>query len=257
MKFACASIAALCSLASLAYAPQAQAGHTIRADLPCPFGGGGSPGPTAAWVVASGASPFNPGGPTTNPATLSAVLANLPEPTDEAGLTITAATQYDWYTNPIPSALSCTDMPNAPGPIEQVIDYTLAGGSLGLAAGDTEVEFNYDGSLNGAKGTASFVMGGVTYTSAGTTLPTGANNQNDFIFSKSGALVGALVVDPNSEIASINSGVPTGWTASGGGGGGTVTAPEIDPTSAIAALTLLAGGLAVLRGGRRTLLPVR
>jgi hypothetical protein len=33
-------------------------------------------------------------------------------------------------------------------------------------------------------------------------------------------------------------------------GGGTVTAPEIDPTSAISALTLLLGGLAVLRGRR-------
>jgi len=34
------------------------------------------------------------------------------------------------------------------------------------------------------------------------------------------------------------------------GGGGTVSAPEIDPASAMAGLTLLMGGLAVLRGRR-------
>jgi hypothetical protein len=37
---------------------------------------------------------------------------------------------------------------------------------------------------------------------------------------------------------------------SGGGGGGVTAAPEIDPASAGAALTLLAGGLAVLRARR-------
>jgi hypothetical protein len=37
----------------------------------------------------------------------------------------------------------------------------------------------------------------------------------------------------------------------GGGGGGDVQqAPEIDPAGAMASLTLLAGGLAVLRGRR-------
>jgi hypothetical protein len=255
MKYA-VTIAALSSALCLMGANRVEAGgHAIRADLPCPFGGGGSPGPTAAWVLAGGASPFNPGAPTANEATLSAVISNLPEPTDEAGLTITAATQYDWYTNPVPAASTCTSTPNAPGPIEQVIDYTLASNStLGLAAGDTEVEFNYDASLNNAKGTASFVMGGVTYSSIGTTLPTSTTSDNNFIFTSSGALVGALVVDPISDVASIKSGVPAGWS---NGGGGTVSAPEIDPTSAIAALTLLAGGLAVLRGGRRTLLTVR
>jgi hypothetical protein len=35
-----------------------------------------------------------------------------------------------------------------------------------------------------------------------------------------------------------------------GGGGGVTSAPEIDPESAAAALTLLAGGLAVLRARR-------
>lgn len=35
-----------------------------------------------------------------------------------------------------------------------------------------------------------------------------------------------------------------------GNGGGAVAAPEFDPASALAALTLLSGGLAVLRGRR-------
>jgi len=254
MKYPLLTVVALSSALCLIGANRAEAGgHGIRADLPCPFGSGGSPGPSAAWVLASGASPFNPGAPTANTATLSAVLSNLPGSSDEAGLIVTAATQYDWYTNPIPAVSTCTDTPNATGPIEQVINYTLAGGTFGLAAGDTEVEFNYDASLNNATGTASFVMGGVTYTSSGTTLPTSTTFENDFVFNASGALVGGIVVDPISAVASFKTGVPTGWIASGG----TVSAPEIDPTSAIAALTLLAGGLAVLRAGRRTLLPVR
>lgn len=39
-------------------------------------------------------------------------------------------------------------------------------------------------------------------------------------------------------------------SAGGQGGSGAVAAPEFDPASAMAALTLLSGGLAVLRGRR-------
>ncbi|HEV2268381.1 MAG TPA: hypothetical protein VGR92_02885 [Steroidobacteraceae bacterium] len=39
-------------------------------------------------------------------------------------------------------------------------------------------------------------------------------------------------------------------SAHSGSGGGTVAAPEFDPAEALAALTLLSGGLAVLRGRR-------
>lgn len=45
-----------------------------------------------------------------------------------------------------------------------------------------------------------------------------------------------------------------GWVSachSGSGGGKPVAAPEMDPASATAALTLVMGGLAVLRGRRR------
>jgi hypothetical protein len=41
----------------------------------------------------------------------------------------------------------------------------------------------------------------------------------------------------------------------GTNGGGTVAAPEIDPAGAMAALSLLAGGLAVMRGRRSTRKP--
>ena len=37
---------------------------------------------------------------------------------------------------------------------------------------------------------------------------------------------------------------------SGGGGGGSLAAPEMDPAGMLAALTLLAGGLAIIRGRR-------
>jgi hypothetical protein len=47
-------------------------------------------------------------------------------------------------------------------------------------------------------------------------------------------------------------GIPYGAPASAGGqgGSGAVAAPEFDPASAMAALTLLSGGLAALRGRR-------
>ncbi|HWX27209.1 MAG TPA: hypothetical protein VNZ53_07195 [Steroidobacteraceae bacterium] len=46
---------------------------------------------------------------------------------------------------------------------------------------------------------------------------------------------------------------PSFWGSGGGGGGGGdsrhhIAAPEIDPSSAVSALTLLLGGLVVLRG---------
>lgn len=42
----------------------------------------------------------------------------------------------------------------------------------------------------------------------------------------------------------------SGHSGSSGGSGGSVAAPELDPAAALAALTLLTGGLAVLRGRR-------
>jgi hypothetical protein len=262
MKYRIVTLTAVCSALCLGYTPRVEAngsGRPIRADLPCPYGGAG-PVNSTLWSPIAATSPFNPGAPTANAAALVAGVNITTDSGSGGGLDITGATQYDWYTNPIPAASTCSN-PSSPvpaDPIEQVIDYNLAaGGSLGLAAGDTEVQFNYDTSLDSTKGVASFTMGGVTYTSTGPLLPT--STDNSFLFSSTGALLGALTLDANGNTVLTTGVVPAGWTesSSGGGGGGGVSAPEIDPSSTIAALTLLVGGLAVLRAGRRARVPVR
>jgi hypothetical protein len=251
MKYAYAAAVAAVTVASVMCAPSAQAGHGIRADLPCPYGNAGGVNPSL-WSATTGSSPYNPGAPT---AFTAALVSGSDITTDSGvggGLDITGATQYDWYAAAIPSVASCSDSSSSPAnPIEQVIDYKLAsGGSLGLAAGDTEVQFNYDPSLASTAGVASFTMGGVTFTSSGPLLPT--TTDNSFLFSASGALLGALTTDSEGNTV-LTAGVPTGWTSSSGGGGGTTTAPEIDPSYALSGFVLLVGGLAVIRGGRRTL----
>jgi len=137
-----------------------------------------------------------------------------------------------------------------------VIVYNLAaGGALGLAAGDIEVEFNYNTfsnpSLATTAGAASFTTGGITYASTGGLLPTGT--LNDFLFSSSGKYLGALGTDPEGNPllipSSATSLAPGGWSS---GGGGAVSAPELDAASAISALTLAVGGLMVVCGRRRS-----
>jgi hypothetical protein len=99
---------------------------------------------------------------------------------------------------------------------------------LGSAGGNAwEIEFNYDTTPSTP---ASLAFGGNIYTASANTLS--PDNLNEFVFF-------------NDKLYA-----PTGWTESSG----TVAAPEINPVSSIAALTFLAGCLAVLRGGRR---PVR
>jgi hypothetical protein len=254
MKYNFAALTALVSIASLTCATHAEAGgRGLLADLPCPYGGAGNPNPLA-WGPTSGSSPFNPGAPTANAATLVAG-SNEVMNNNQDGLAFTAATQYVWYTNPIPNAATnCGSNQTAPDPIEQVINYTLASGSNGgltLAAGDHEVLFNYNTlenpTLATTAGVASFTMGGVTYTSTGSLLPT--STDNDFLFDSTGKLLGALTLDNGNAVLTANA-IPTGWTASSGGG--TVSAPEIDSTLAISGFTVLAGFLAVMRGGRRT-----
>ena len=247
MKYTFAAITAVCTVLCLTCAPRAEAGgRGIRADLPCPYGGAGPPNSTL-WSPIASTSPFNPGALTANSAALVAGSDITTDSGSGGGLAITGATQYDWYTNPIPSTCS----PTPSNPVEQVIDYKLAaGGTLGLAAGDTEVQFNYDSSLASTKGLASFTMSGITFTSNGPLLPT--STDNSFLFGASGALIGALTLDVSGNTV-LAAGVPTGWTESGG----TVTVPEIDASTSIAALTMLAGGLAVLRGRRTPLVRIR
>jgi hypothetical protein len=197
--------------------------------------------------------PFNPGAPTANSAVL---VAGSGITTDDfsVGYSVTGATQYDWFTNPINDpSVQCPDSSStAPLPVEQVIDYTLAAGqdgSNGLpplpAAATEEVVFNYDSTLAGLTGTASFTLGGSTFTSLGGILPT--TFDNDFIFGAGGLFLGSISTDNG---VAFSSALPQGWTCTGSCGG-TVAAPEIDAASSIAAFTLLAGGLAVLRGRRK------
>jgi hypothetical protein len=256
MKHTLIAIVAAFSVAAFAGVQDAEAASTgrgIRADLPCPYGGAGGPNPDL-WGLTSGSSPFNPGLVTPNTATL---VAGSTINTDQVELAITSAVQYVYYSSPIPPATACpgnefTLNPN--GPLEQVMTYTMADNGSISQAGDVEVEFNYNTFFNPTlattAGTASFTMGGVTYTSTGTFLPT--STDNDFLFSSTGGLKGELVTN-TSGVASLTAGVPQGWAIKSSGGGGTVSAPEIDPASAVAGITLLAGLLAVLRSGRRTL----
>jgi hypothetical protein len=60
-------------------------------------------------------------------------------------------------------------------------------------------------------------------------------------------LLAALILS-FSGVASVVVFAPEGWGGNGGGRGPShMTAPEIDPSSAITALTLLLGGITVLR----------
>lgn len=255
MKSLSAAVA-LCSVAYLTLIPLAQAGGArgISADLPCPYGGAGAPNANA-WSPIAGTSPYNPGLVTSNTTTLVGG-SNITQ--DQVQLSIVSAVQYVYYSSPIPPASDCAADPftvNPNGPLEQVMTWTMANNAAISQAGDVEVEFNYntffDAALATTAGTASFTMGGVTYMSSGTLLPT--STDNDFLFSSTGALKGEIVTDTSGN-ASLVAGVPQGWTIeSSSGGGGTVSAPEIDPASAAAGITLFAGLLAVLRGGRRTL----
>jgi hypothetical protein len=266
MKRTITAITAICSVAALAVVDDANAGgpgRAMRADLPCPYGGAGPPNPTL-WAppTTSAVIPDSPGTGSLTP--FSATLVSGSEiNSDQASLAIVSAIQYVYYTAPIPAAGDCiTGDPftlNSNGPLVQILTYTMAANASISNAGDVEVEFNYntffDHALTTTAGTASFTMGGVTYSSTGGILPT--TTDNDFLFSSSGALKGEIVLD-SSDNPSLVAGVPQGWTITsssggGGGGGGTVSAPEIDPASAVAGFTLLAGLLAVLRGGRRTL----
>lgn len=243
MKYTLTALTALLSVASLTSSPLAQAGnHGVLGDVPCPYGSGGDP-----WTAsASGSGSYNPGYNTGFTATLTGTSQVI----NQDGLSFTSAVQYDTYAAAIPAASNCSTTGfSAPNPIEQILVYNLASGTNGnfsYAANDSEVVFGYDGSLASKTGTASFTMGGVTYTSTGSLLPT--TTDDDFLFNSSGQLVGAIDTDSNGNVTLDSGAVPTGWTASG-----TVApAPEMDSSLAISAFTLLAGCLAVARGGWRS-----
>ena len=237
------------SIAALTLTPFAHAGSRgIRADAPCPFSGGGD----NSWSPVSNpsSSPFNPGAPTANFAELEGGATNGTDDLGNLGgsataLDVTSGTMYNWYSAPIPAASLCSSNQIngnfAPIPVEQVMEYTLASGDqLGdttLPANLTEIEFNYASSESGVSGTASFQMGGITYTSEGGSLP--ALTGNDFLFNPNGSLYGAISEDGTFLEPDT---LPEGWKSS------VTAAPELDPGTLGAALTLLGGSLLVLRG---------
>jgi hypothetical protein len=115
--------------------------------------------------------------------------------------------------------------------------------------GDVEIELNNWCGQTGANGeTGSNAVGSFTWgknTFSGGC--TGNTTTNDLLFNRAGKLIG-WVNDSTSTLSysPLTKGLPAGWTE-------VATTPEIDPASAMAGLTLLAGCVAVLRGRRRTL----
>jgi hypothetical protein len=150
---------------------------------------------------------------------------------------ITNGAMFNWGPQPGSQVAGPT------GLVEQVIVYNLADGqSLPLVgapnqsfttSGAFEVDFNYAATTaSGCSGeTAMINVGGQKYMSTNPCVAV----DNAFFFNDSG---GKLTLE----------GTPSGWTAVGG----TVSAPEIDANSAVAGLSLMFGGLAVLLGRRRS-----
>jgi hypothetical protein len=271
MKTTLAMLLTVCSLGALTGAPTAEANSSIRADLPYPFGPGGAPDDNA-WSLLPGATTTASSGLPATFAPVSVTLASGSEILfDQAGVDVLASNsiQYDAYAAAIPTAPYDPNNPqNAPGPVTQILFYTLPDASvlaadpnlnnLVAAAGGTEIQFNYDSSqLNVANlGPASFTLGGTTYTSAsgGSALLFGADN---FVFDSAGKFLGSFVADAISGTTSLVAGVGGAIAGWGTGSGSTMGAPEIDPSSAMAALTLLAGGLVVLSSKSRALKVIR
>jgi hypothetical protein len=184
----------------------------------------------------SGAAAFIPGGTYANAV---ACTPNSSSPSDlfpngtsvndagtvNASFTATGGEMFQYYTGAIQAV-----------PDAQVAVWDLNTGPFG--SHETELELN--GWCPGGSG-ASLKFGGNTYTGGC------GGTSTDLLFSQSGSLVG-YVTDASNGTATIHAGTSVpGWTESG-----VVSAPEIDPATAMTGLTLLLGGLAVLRGGRRT-----
>lgn len=235
MKYNVTAVAAIFSVACLASAPPAEAGHGIRIDA------GNGAGCMSTWTNTAdptGAAAFIPGGTYSNSVECTAsgsplVLFPNGTPANDsatvnAAYTASSGEMFQYYSGAIGAQ-----------PDAQVVLWNLAAGPFG--AQETEMELN--GWCPGGSG-ASLKFGGVSLTGGCGGVST------DLLFSQAGSLLG-YVTDASDGTGTIHSGTSVpGWTASGG----PVSAPEVDPSVAIAGFTLLAGGLVVLRGGRRTLL---
>jgi hypothetical protein len=235
MKCNVTAIAAIFSTICLTCAPRAQAGHGIRIDS------GNGAGCMSTWTNISdptGAAAFIPGGTYAN--TVECTASGAPSvlfpdgvpandsatPPGNSAYTATSGEMFQYYAGAVGAV-----------PTAQVALWDLTTGPFG--AQETEIELN--GWCPGGSG-ASFKYGGLTYTGGCGGVST------DLLFSQAGTLVG-YVTDASDGTATIHAGASVpGWTESGGG---SVSAPEIDPSVGIAGITLLLGGAAVLRGGRR------
>jgi hypothetical protein len=266
MKHPSVAIIAVCSVLSLISAGPAEAGggHGIRID---DENGAGcmstyntdSTENSPSGVFTSAAGAFIPGGSYLNATVCSPISASNPIATsvlfpdgtfngaannDAISTSIaTNGTMYQYFAD----AITTPATPDTPAtnniPTAQVSVWTLANQ-------DTEIEMN--GWCPNGSG-ASFKFGGNTFAGG-----CGDTSPDDLLFDKTGSVIGFVSYtdgDPRSPTTGVVKDL-VGWTENGKAlGGSTIAAPEIDPTSAMAAITLLLGGLAVLRGSRRTLVP--
>ena len=223
---------------AIALAPAVQA-RSLRADIQCPYGNGG-----IAWTPTAG-NPLSVGTGVTGAFSSLFTAPAGQVGSDDVGLSVSAATQYNTYQNTPPAASTCTggDTDNITGPLAplaQVLTYQLTGGGI-ASAGDIEVEFNYQAGVT--SGPASFMLAGLTFSASGLS----AASESDFLFSSAGSFLGSITGD-FGDATLVKNVLPTGWASAGGG---TVSAPEIDSTNAAGALGLLFAGLAMLPGRRR------
>jgi hypothetical protein len=248
MKYTLAALAAVCSIASLTFAPPAMAGRTPRIDAGYPC--------LQTWTQTSTlpaeAADFTPAGSAGQ-----AVFGCAPNPSDDMfetgggpifnGLYNATFTGTNNDVNLATSGLMLQfhnpNFPNSENDIgSQVVIWNLGANNILGGTGDVEIELNsWCIGDTSAAAAGVFMWGGNTYKGG-----CGSTSPNDFLFSSSGKLLGYINDGTDGSLTRSGT-VPSGWTVTSG----STSAPEIDPTSAVAAFTLLVGGLVVLRGGRR------
>jgi hypothetical protein len=245
MKHALVGLTALCSVVCLTMAPRAEA-RSIRADRPQTAGC-----QIANWSTNAdpnaGIAALSPGGvssSTDSVVTCTSSGNNSVDPNNISSFFVTndnVGPPYGMQTNETYGATSNASYLATSGELYQFV--STANGNVdadvvvwNLSNSDTEIELN-NWCNSGTTG-ASVSWGKNTYTG-------GCNSAtNDLLFNKAGSLIG-YVTDSTSTLTLVTAtSLPADWKSS------TVSAPEIDPASAIGALTLLAGCLAVLRRGR-------
>jgi hypothetical protein len=235
MKYTLTPVAAaVFSIAFLVCASRAEANHGIRID------GGNGTGCMSTWTTVgnntAAATAFVPGGTYSNTVECTAsgppsvLFGNLTPANDAATVnsayTANSGEMFQYVSN---------------GESAQAVIWNLTTGPYGPS--EVEIELNQwcpGGSASSP--TASFKYHGNTFNGGCDGAPT------DLLFSSSGALVGYVSDSTFPSTITQGTSVP-GWIQSGGA----VSAPEMHSSTAIAALTLLLGGLVVLRGRRTPL----